>query len=232
MLCGDPNTDERGGPVNLTPRTAFRWICGLVLAGTFLSCSGGSPPPASMAPSAKYTISQLAQGRTDPVATIEGRGDFAQVVMADTQYVQREPFLERLTFGNVTYTRRVGEQVWEKGQDAATPEAKALISVRNALLDPSRSIGYLRSVSTEVTADGTERVRGDRTTRHRATVDLGRAGGPPGYLFPLEAWVDDAGRTRRLRYSPLGAPETTVVWELYDFGVPVDVSPPPADKVR
>ena len=213
-------------------RIVLTWIGAPVLAAMLLSCSKDSRP-VSMAPTARYTIFQLVQGRADPVATIEGRGDFARVEMADTQYVgSHEPFLERLTFANVTYTRRVGEDVWEKGQDATTPEAKALASVTNALLDPSRSIAYLRSVSTEVAPNGTEKVRGDRTTRHRATVDLGRAEGPPGYLFPLEASVDDAGRTRRLRYSPLGSPETMVVWELYDFGIPVDITPPPLEKVR
>lgn len=60
--------------------------------------------------------------------------------------------------------------------------------------------------------------------------------------LPCEAWLDDDGRLRRLRYtlaldqSPTmgtaagsGEVETTV--EYYDFGRPVDVAPPPADQV-
>lgn len=217
----------------MKPRRARRlglvWI--VAVGVPLLSCTSDSEPE-SRAPPAKYTVQQFTKGREDPVLTVEGRGDFRRGVTADTRYIQSRPFLEQLTFGNVTYTRRVDEEFWVKDVDAATPEAKALISVRTALFDPSRSLDYLRSVSTEVTAEGREDVRGDRTTRHRATVDLGRAEGPPGYLLSVEVWVDEAGRTRRLRYPLLGESDTTVVWELYDFGAVIDVSPPPSDKVR
>ncbi len=216
----------------MTDRPA-RWMVAPLLVATLVACGADSCRPERTAATAKYTISQLKQGLDDPVTTVEGRGDFARVAMGDTQYVgSHVAFSERLTFGNVTYTRRVGEEVWEKGEDATTPEGKALVSLRNAVLDPGRSIQYLRSVSTELQTEGTEKVRGTRATHHRATVDLGREQGPPGRLVALEVWVDDQGRTRRLRYSPLGSPDITIVWELYDYGVAVDLTPPPPDKVK
>lgn len=216
----------------MTDRPA-RWIVASVLVATLVACEGDSGRPEGTAPTARYRILQLKQGSEDPVATVEGRGDFARVARGDTQYVGSDvPFLERLTFGNVTYTRKVGEEVWEKSEDATTPEGKALVSIRNALLDPSRSIQYLRSIATELHTEGAEKVRGTRTTHHLATVDLGREQGPAGRLVDVEIWVDDEGRTRRLRYSPLGSPDITVVWELYDYGVAVDLTPPPPEKVR
>lgn len=207
------------------------WMSTVVVALALVACTGDRQP-VSTAPTAKYTVEQYVEGRNDPVLTVEGRGDFARAVMVDTRYLRGRPFVERLTIDNVTYTRYVDEDHWEKGVDAATPEARALIAIRNALFDPSRSISYLRSVSTDVTAAGQEDVRGDRTTRYRATVDLGRADGPPGYVVALDVWVDKFDRTRRLRHPILGESESIVVWELYDFGVPVDVAPPPTEQVR
>ncbi len=69
------------------------------------------------------------------------------------------------------------------------------------------------------------------TLARRATVDLGRAGGPAGRTITLDVWAPDNERVRRLRYKPLGSTET-LVWEFYDFGVAVDLTPPPPDKVR
>jgi hypothetical protein len=57
-------------------------------------------------------------------------------------------------------------------------------------------------------------------------------GAPPEYdRFPVEIWVDEEGRTRRYSYHPIGSQET-FVWEFFDFGVKVDLEPPPADQVR
>jgi hypothetical protein len=202
-----------------------------VLAASLMSCSSDARSTPRV-PAAKYTVQQFREGRSDPVLTIEGRGDFARGVMTDISYIQSRPFVEQLTIGNVTYTRHVDQGHWDKRMDAATPEAKALIAVRNALIDPGRSLSYLRSISTELSTAGTEEVRGDRTTHYRSIVDLGREQGPPGYSVSLDVWIDDSERTRRFRYRMLGDSESIVVWELYDFGVPVDITAPPADKVR
>ena len=43
-------------------------------------------------------------------------------------------------------------------------------------------------------------------------------------------WVDDKGRVRKLHYDVPGD-AGSVTMELYDFGVAVDATPPPADQV-
>lgn len=54
----------------------------------------------------------------------------------------------------------------------------------------------------------------------------------------LEAWIDEEGRARRVVYylppsasAHSDAPTSTVAIELYDFGVAVEVEPPPASEV-
>ena len=80
---------------------------------------------------------------------------------------------------------------------------------------------------------GQEEVRGTDTPHYRGVVHLTEMGAPPEYdRFPIEAWIDDSGRTRRYSHQQLGS-ETTVVWEFYDFGISVeDLVPPRPEKVR
>ena len=59
-----------------------------------------------------------------PVGRSEGLGDFVKGEEAYRLYLSGKPFMERLIFGNVTYSRRVGEDVWKKGEDATTPEQR------------------------------------------------------------------------------------------------------------
>jgi hypothetical protein len=101
-----------------------------------------------------------------------------------------------------------------------------------------------------------EEVRGVRTTRYEAVVDLeGEVAGQDAGAreardemveklgaskFPVEVWLDDKNRVRRCAMDvtvpvPENAPEmpgggkmqTGIVAEYYDFGVPVDVQAPP-----
>jgi hypothetical protein len=219
--------------VRLPGRVVSAGTCVLALAVAPLACGrGGDDEPVSLSPTARYTILQLSAGESDAEVRTEGLGDFSRGELSDTQYLADKPFAERLTIGNVIYRRLFGEDTWNKDVAAPTPQSKALVAVRNALFDPSRALGYLRSVSDDVRSEGSDHVRGDKATHYRATVDLGRAGGPEGYLLHLEVWVDESGRVRRLRYPLLGEPETTIVWELYDFGVAVNLTAPPPDKVR
>lgn len=117
--------------------------------------------------------------------------------------------------------------------------------------DPSQSLDYLGAASDDFRTVGTERVRGAETTHYEGTVDLEKltAQAPErareSYRrivelsgtseMPMDAWLDGDGLVRRLQYEqPLpgqkGASALTTI-ELYDFGVEVDVQPPPADDV-
>lgn len=124
--------------------------------------------------------------------------------------------------------------------------------------DLSRSLAFLAGAGDQVQEAGREQVRGVPTTRYRFTADLQAAaaateGDAAAWLrdqiadrgvnrLPCEAWLDDDGRLRRLRYtldldqSPTagtatGSAEVETTVEYYDFGRPVDVAPPPADQV-
>lgn len=121
--------------------------------------------------------------------------------------------------------------------------------------DPTQYLGYFRGVSDDIEEVGSEPVRGVDTTRYEATVDLEKAAeSAPADLrdrieasveglkaqlggdttFPIVAWIDGDGLLRRLRHtitmSPPGAGNevtSTFEMELFDFGVEVDVAPPP-----
>jgi hypothetical protein len=123
--------------------------------------------------------------------------------------------------------------------------------------DPSQALQYLRAVSGDVEDKGSEEVRGVSTTHYVAQVDLRKF---PDVLpeeqreaakksvdslidqlggeseLPMEVWIDDEGLIRRQRFDfsfePQGATEFSFRYdiELYDFGVQVDVEPPPAEE--
>lgn len=123
--------------------------------------------------------------------------------------------------------------------------------------DPSQALQYLRAVSGEVKDEGSEEVRGVSTTHYAARVDLRKF---PDVLpedqreaakkavdslidqlggrseLPMEVWIDDQGLIRRQRFDfsfePQGAAKFSFRYdiELYDFGVEVDVEPPPAEN--
>ncbi len=121
--------------------------------------------------------------------------------------------------------------------------------------DPSNTLALLNGVADDVEEVGTEEVRGEETTHYRATVDVRRALDHQGAIadrqqfetfldrfgaetIPVEVWLDDEGRARRMRYDqPLpdtpGVPipadaGVSLTIELYDFGVdePVEIPPP------
>jgi hypothetical protein len=119
--------------------------------------------------------------------------------------------------------------------------------------DPSQSLQYLRGASDDFEEVGEEEVRGVETTHYRGTIDLHKAveqlpedarGSFERAIdligtdeLPLDVWIDDDGMARRMKYEqPLpsaggeeGAMELTM--EFFDFGVDVDVEPPPSDEV-
>jgi hypothetical protein len=124
--------------------------------------------------------------------------------------------------------------------------------------DPSQTLDYLRGASDDVTRVGTEDVRGTRTTHYRAVVDLNKAAEQSptaaeaikstmkllgSSTQPLDVWVDAGGRVRRMKYAvdlskskvatstPALPGSVTFSLDLFDFGVPVQATIPPADQV-
>jgi hypothetical protein len=122
--------------------------------------------------------------------------------------------------------------------------------------DPTRALSYLESATSKVERVGSEQVRGTPTTRYAVTFDAAKvvAQGPErfqgfvedaGLAFPRPAdvWIDEQGRLRKIHYAvTLNAPEgmgstatqmtIETTQELFDFGVTVKVTPPPANQVE
>lgn len=121
--------------------------------------------------------------------------------------------------------------------------------------DPIVSLEVLRGASSGARETGKETIRGAKTTRYHAVVDMKKAlSAAPATRrpqldrfaakvqvsqLPIEVWIDEQGRTRRLEYS-VDVPGTgsdaaplrmTARTELFDFGTKVDVTFPPADQV-
>lgn len=117
--------------------------------------------------------------------------------------------------------------------------------------DPSQTLDMLRA-STDAHPIGYDHVRGVFTTHYKLNVDLARLAKTHKELrktldtvrkltgissYPAEAWIDDAGRVRRLKIdmslnTPVGGAFTMSMTEdLYAFGIKVDVRPPDASQV-
>jgi hypothetical protein len=115
--------------------------------------------------------------------------------------------------------------------------------------DPLWPLDALFGAGDNAVEVGPEEVRGVPTVRCRVTVDLGRAdaalpagvsvpGGPYRSLsrLPAEVWLDAAGLARRIAVNTDSDTRSSSesVWslvELWDFGVPVEISPPGADEL-
>ena len=182
----------------------------------------------SSAPTAQFTIVQYSEGG-EPSATFEGKGDFARGEVAYSLLSPSgESRSERQDFGNISYSK--DGEVWLKTE--ASPEGGAVRSLTNALAASTQSLEYLESVADDVAKIGGEEVRGVDTTHYQAIVRLTELGAPPEFgRFPVDLWVDEDGRTRRFSFHPIGSQEISV-WEFYNFGVSVELSPPPDEQVR
>jgi len=135
---------------------------------------------------------------------------------------------------------------------AAKKEGVDLNAIMNsAQADPSRSLAML-TASTDAHPVGYDRVRGVFTTHYMFNVDLARLAKQNKELrktfdtlrklsgissYPAEAWIDKAGRVRRLKIdmsynTPVGgAFRMSMTEDLYAFGIKVDVQPPDPSQI-
>ncbi len=119
-----------------------------------------------------------------------------------------------------------------------------------AQTNPANALGFLRGASDDMVEAGTEEVDGVQTTHYKGTADFQKVADEAGDLgpvyeqllevsdfdsIPIEVWIDDDGRARRLTYE-LPVPEArgggtaTITLEFTDFGADVDVTPPSDDE--
>jgi hypothetical protein len=184
---------------------------------------------------------------------------FALPPAYQTQIGSTDPSMEMIfdgSHGLVMYMRSplfnkmvpTGKWVRMDLEKIAKKEGVDLGAIMNAnQADPSQSLRMLMA-SSNARVTGSERIRGVQTTRYAFNIDykklahdnkafkkLQEATGS--ISAPAEAWIDAKGRVRRLVVAmslggQLATPMTmTMTEDLYDFGVPTNITPPSDDLV-
>jgi len=95
-------------------------------------------------------------------------------------------------------------------------------------------------------------LRGAPTTHYKMTIDLNKAvaNAPESAraglqeifnmysskTLPADVWIDSDGRLRKMQYTATVTTQghtttANTAYELYDFGTPVNATPPPANQV-
>lgn len=174
----------------------------------------------SASPTTARTELRIGSGAQEQVAT--GLVDFAH---------HASVLLARGPFG-VSETRQIGLDMWVKTPGFAIAAGKPWThSVRRAKSSSSLSFAspdadeVLTTLRTrgKLTRVGPAEVRGEATSEYTARIDKAQE---------VEVFVDDQGRARRFRVTiTLPSGPVTLQQDLFDFGVAVDVTPPPADQV-
>lgn len=161
--------------------------------------------------------------------------------------------------GTVAYLRmpELGAPTpWVKVDLAALEGAEGAEQLEQVTrMDPAEALSFLRAAVEEAGTVGREDVRGTPTTRYRVTVDLSAAAAqaPPDArtflqqqvsrlgmdTLPMDVWLDDDGRVRRQSYTivvpggagqPAAPDAVSFTVDYFDFGAPVDVTPPPPEE--
>jgi hypothetical protein len=124
--------------------------------------------------------------------------------------------------------------------------------------DPTQALNFLKGVTGKVDEVGKEKVRDAQTTHYSATLDLEKAATDAGKnkdtitnlieqtgskTIPADVWIDEDGRLRKMRYeltmkgsssttqAGAAATKVTTTIELYEFGIAVQATLPPASQV-
>lgn len=210
-----------------------RAVAALLLALLALvSCRAEGDAALSRAPTARYTVKVNPNADGNARLVLEGVVNFAKSFDRYSQYYDGDLVWERIIVGQTEMTRRAeSPDRWERADGVVSGGADVFIALRHAVVDPARSVPFVESVADNVRRLGRESIRGHRTTHYMATVDLARMGAPSSRTVMIEFWTDDEGTTHRIRHTPFGHDKGVLVWDLTDFGLPVDVSLPPAEKV-
>lgn len=252
---GTPGRAERPTPVE-TVQVAYKETAAERTAKTSFEITTTVPPVDSEASGQPDAVTMTGRGVMDfsgaaSNMTVEmfGMGGFEMRQIEDTVYVRLPEDLVAQMPGAKPWLEADLEAMY--GQQYGAGPAQG-----GAAQDPTRQLEYLRGVSDSVEKVGVGEVRGVRTTRYEAVVDLEReVTGQDAEAheemveklgaskLPVEVWLDDKNRVRRYAMDatvpvPEDAPEmpeggemqTSIVAEYYDFGTPVDVQTPPPDQ--
>lgn len=166
----------------------------------------------------------------------------------DTAYVQFPPLEKQLPAG----------KTWVEGdakdlQQADSGQLGQLGSFAGT--DPKDAFAMLKAVSGTIEAVGTDEIRGVETSHYRATIDPAKVEGllprdqqqslnglsmlgTDVKTVPVDVWVDGDDQIRKLaidlEQTEPGTDKTakaSLVLEVYDYGTPLELELPPAEKV-
>jgi len=166
--------------------------------------------------------------------------------------------VDTLAHGNTLYLRSpVFQQALPAGKEwvrvdlaqLARQQGVDLGSLVDSNPTPNAALAYLRGSTGKVEKVGEEKVRGEQTTHYRSTIDLEQAartakGSTRRSIrrvidvagvsqLPVDVWVGDDGFVHKVRYTQHASRNQAakISMELYDFGAPVTITPPPAATV-
>jgi LppX_LprAFG lipoprotein len=143
---------------------------------------------------------------------------------------------------------RIGDDRWTRSPSVRLPQGKRWVHTTRADLAPQpmgplELADFLRGAG-QLEALGTESAVGASTTHYQGTVDVntlaketdGRTADLLGAALsgrvPLDVWLAKDGRPKLLRIEPpLESGSVRVEVEMVEYGVPVDVRPPPPEQV-
>jgi hypothetical protein len=194
-------------------------------------------------------LSSLAQAFGAPAGASAGDLSMDMILEGTVAYM-RFPLLTRLVANGKPWLKLDLVELAKRG-DVDLGQLQSLSDN-----DPRRTLDYLRAVAGEIRTVGRETVRGVATTHYRAAVNLREYPGlvPDGQreavqqavdriveqtgigAVPVEVWVDDEQRVRRMAIELATGAGTVpvaskVTMELFDYGVPVTVAVPPESEV-
>jgi hypothetical protein len=209
-------------------RLALAAVVALVLA---LSACGGVESEPNLAKAVDRTAS--GSHRTSMVLTAGGDGFRCDGAADYERHRSRMACSATSSAGSDDYEWRLIEETYYArfGADADALWESESVSGLDAPLDvlsPQRFFAFLRSDISTLERIGEELTRGDETVHYTFTADCD-AQGPDCLASTGDAWIDDDGLLRRLRFASPGA---TIEFEFYDIGAPVEIEPPRADQIR
>jgi hypothetical protein len=183
-----------------------------------------------------------------------GSGRLSMTVQSNGQPTAVDTIVD----GSVLYLRSpVFQQALPAGKEwvridlaqLARQQGVDLGSLVDANPTPNAALAYLRGSTGKVEKVGEEKVKGQQTTHYRSTIDLEQAarrakGSTRRSIrrvidvagvtqLPVDVWVGDDGFVRKVRYTQHASKSQAakITMELYDFGAPVTITPPPATTV-
>ncbi|MSO86298.1 MAG: hypothetical protein EXQ71_02110 [Acidimicrobiia bacterium] len=147
---------------------------------------------------------------------------FEVIVVADVTYV-RSPLFDGLVNA---------DGGWWSLPSAVPGGFENLVGLPpEGLINPQQWLDELQAVG-EVAVAGQELIRGVPTTQYRVVAAPSPEGAPD--EGAMDVWIDDNGLPRRLEIIAVEAgdpPSMRIVMEIFDYGEPVNISPPRPEDV-